>query len=162
MLQRELTAVRSDPLGVLTQGTATTDKVFFWCTRCVLNIKSTTSNMIVVGKIRHIPLSISCHITVICYTNMLHNLPQYMIVNTLRPEQYGCRCAGDILKCIFINEIMWILKSISLLYNEVVGGYIGFSPSVCPSVRPSVRPSVCSACCVRSVTSTVLNGFFPY
>ena len=32
-----------------------------------------------------------------------------------------------------------------LLYspnNEVVGGYIGFTPSVCPSVCPSVRPSV--------------------
>ena len=44
-----------------------------------------------------------------------------------------------------------------LLYppnNEVVGGYIGFTPSVRPSVRP--------ACRVRSVTSTVLDGFFPY
>ena len=99
MLQRELTAVRSDPMGVLTQGTATTDKVFFWCTRCVLNIKSTTSNMIVVGKIGHIPLSISCHITVICYSNMLHNLPQDMIVNTLRPEQNGCHfCRFTYLK----------------------------------------------------------------
>ena len=32
-----------------------------------------------------------------------------------------------------------------LLYppnNEAVGGYIGFTPSVCPSVCPSVRPSV--------------------
>ena len=50
--------------------------------------------------------------------------------------------------------------------NEVVGGYIGFTPSVCPSVcpsvRPSVRPSVCPGCRVRSVTSTVLDGFFPY
>ena len=26
--------------------------------------------------------------------------------------------------------------------NEVVGGYIGFTPSVCPSVRPSVPPAV--------------------
>ena len=52
-----------------------------------------------------------------------------------------------------------------LLYppnNEVVGGYIGFTPSVRPSVRLSVRPSVRPACLVRSVTSTVLDGFFPY
>ena len=38
-----------------------------------------------------------------------------------------------------------ILGWLLLLYptnNEVVGGYIGFTPSVCPSVRPSVR-SVC-------------------
>ena len=49
----------------------------------------------------------------------------------------------------------------SLLYppnNEGVGEYIGFTPSVCPCVRPSV----CPACRVRSVTSTVLDGFFPY
>ena len=38
--------------------------------------------------------------------------------------------------------------------KEVVGGYIGFSPSVRLSVRP--------ACRVRSITSTVLDGFFPY
>ena len=30
------------------------------------------------------------------------------------------------------------------------------------SVRLSVRPSVCPGCRVRSVTSTVLDGFFPY
>ena len=35
--------------------------------------------------------------------------------------------------------------ALKLLYppnNEVVGGYIGFTPSVCPSVRPSVPPAV--------------------
>ena len=35
-------------------------------------------------------------------------------------------------------------------------------PSIRPSVRPSVCPSVRPACRVRSVTSTVLDGFFPY
>ena len=47
-----------------------------------------------------------------------------------------------------------------LLYpqtTKLLGG-IGFTPSV----RSSVRPSVCPACRVRSVTSTVLDGFFPY
>ena len=39
-------------------------------------------------------------------------------------------------------------------HNKVVGGYIGFTPSVRPSVRPASR--------VRSVASTVLDGFFPY
>ena len=34
--------------------------------------------------------------------------------------------------------------------------------SVRLSVRLSVRPSVCPGCRVRSVTSTVLDGFFPY
>ena len=35
-------------------------------------------------------------------------------------------------------------------------------PSVCPSVRQSVRPPVCPAFRVRSVASTVQDGFFPY
>ena len=42
-----------------------------------------------------------------------------------------------------------------LLYppnNEVVGGYIGFTPSVHPSIRPSVRPSrlPCPLCNIYS------------
>ena len=54
--------------------------------------------------------------------------------------------------------------------TKLLGGYTGFTPSVRPSVRlsvrPSVRPSVCPsvrpACCVRSVSSTVMDGFFSY
>ena len=45
-----------------------------------------------------------------------------------------------------------------LLYSEVVGKYVGFTPSVCLYVRPPVR----LACRVRSVTPTVPNGFFPH
>ena len=65
------------------------------------------------------------------------------------------------------------LVFIGLLYpphNEVVWGYIGFTPAVWPagrpcvwpSVRPSVRLSVRPASRVRSVASTVQDGFFPY
>ena len=39
--------------------------------------------------------------------------------------------------------------------NEVRGGYIGFTLSVCPSVCPLTF-------CVRPVASTVQDGFFPY
>ena len=45
--------------------------------------------------------------------------------------------------------------------NEVSGGYIGFTLSVCLS--PSVRLSVCPLTFgVRPVASTVQGGFFPY
>ena len=48
-----------------------------------------------------------------------------------------------------------------------LGGYIGFTLSVCPSVCLSVclsvRPSVCLLTFrVRPVASTVQDGFFPY
>ena len=36
--------------------------------------------------------------------------------NTLRPRQNGCHVADDILKCIFLNENIWILTKISLNY----------------------------------------------
>ena len=51
-----------------------------------------------------------------------------------------------------------ILRYIFLIFyytprtTKLLGGYI----------TSSFRPSVCPACRVRSVTSTVLNGFFPY
>ena len=43
--------------------------------------------------------------------------------------------------------------------NEVKGGYIGFTLSVCLSVCPSVCPLTFR---VRPVASTVQDGFFPY
>ena len=57
---------------------------------------------------------------------------------------------------------------VQLLYNEVVGGYIGFTlytprtTKLLGGILVSLRQSVCPACRVRSVTSTVLDGFFPY
>ena len=47
--------------------------------------------------------------------------------------------------------------------TKLLGGIlVSLRPSVRPSVCPSVRPSVRPACRVRSVTSTLLDGFFPY
>ena len=37
-------------------------------------------------------------------------------INTLRPRQNGRHFPEDILKCIFLNENLWILKTISLKY----------------------------------------------
>ena len=36
--------------------------------------------------------------------------------NTLRPRQNGRHSADDILKCIFLNENVWILIKISLKF----------------------------------------------
>ena len=56
------------------------------------------------------------------------------------------------IKGVKLNYIQWLFSYLFIfdspryawLYppnNQVVGGYIGFTPSVCPSVRPSVRLS---------------------
>ena len=57
------------------------------------------------------------------------------------------------IKCILPENSSAFIPYSSYLYpphNEVVGGYIGFTQSVCPASR------------VRSVSSTVQDGFFPY
>ena len=63
------------------------------------------------------------------------------------------------------------VKHFQLYYtprNEVRGGYIGFTLSVCLSVRLSVCLSICLSVClsvtfrVRPVASTVQGGLFPY
>ena len=55
----------------------------------------------------------------------------------------------SLLMALYIrNKLISYNDLFVLLYppnNEVVGGYIGFTPSVCPSVCPSVRPSVPAA-----------------
>ena len=53
---------------------------------------------------------------VIC--KMLANVvrTQCASVNTLRPKQNGCNFADDILKCIFLNENVWIPIEISLKF----------------------------------------------
>ena len=38
------------------------------------------------------------------------------LINTLRPKQNGRHFAGDILKCIFLNENVWIPIEISLKF----------------------------------------------
>ena len=37
-------------------------------------------------------------------------------LNTLRPRQGGRYFAGDVLKCIFLNENVWILRKIQLKF----------------------------------------------
>ena len=40
----------------------------------------------------------------------------YVDINTLRPRQNGRHFADDILKCIFLNENVWIPIEISLKF----------------------------------------------
>ena len=78
-------------------------------------------------------------------------------------------CTKDITYKIVCGK--WKRLNIFIPPATKLGGYIGFTLSVCLSVRPSVRPSVClsvrlSVCPltfrVRPVASTVQDRFFPY
>ena len=100
----------------------------------------------------------------ICIESHIH-VKKYGVTCNLKHYIYNCSILWpwyQIFLCKYIYIIIppeqrscwgvyWFLYPLN---NEVVGGYIGFTPSVRPSVRP--------ACRVCSVTSTVLDGFFPY
>ena len=51
-----------------------------------------------------------------------------LVFNTLRPRQDGCHFPGDIFKCIFLNENLWISIKISLKF--VLKGPINNIPAL--------------------------------
>ena len=46
----------------------------------------------------------------------INDTPRPLFLNTLRPRQNGCNFPDNILKCIFMNENIWILIEISLKF----------------------------------------------
>ena len=79
-LVRPILLYGSDTWGVNASIDTTIDKLFYHCMRCVLNVKSTTSNVIVVGECGQMPPSIYCHIIALPYLKRLQDLPDTKIV----------------------------------------------------------------------------------
>ena len=96
----------SDVWGSQPQGTLAVDKVFFWYMRCFLQVKSTTSNIIVVGESGQIPPSISCHINAISYLHRLRNRPTNSLVKTIYIELWKLH------ECEFNT---WVSKALTLV-----------------------------------------------
>ena len=76
------------------------------------------------------------------------------------PETSGShyQCRVLVLSLLLAWTSCWRSSFYTPHTTKLLGGYIGFTRSVCPSVRPSVHP----ASCVCSVTPTVLVGSFSY
>ena len=79
-LVRPILLYGSDVWGVNVSIDTTIDKLFYHYMRCVLNVKSTTSNVIVVGECGQMPPSIYCHINALSYLKILQDLPDTKIV----------------------------------------------------------------------------------
>ena len=56
------------------------DKVLLRFCRCVLNVKATTSNIMIFGECKILPLSMYRNVSVLCYIIHLHCMPNYSIV----------------------------------------------------------------------------------
>ena len=73
-LVRPILTYGSHVWGVSTTGTAAIDKVFMWYLLCILKVKATTSNFIVICVCGSPPPSITCHISTLCYYKRLYNM----------------------------------------------------------------------------------------
>ena len=66
--------------------TSMVDKVMLRFCRCVLNVKATTSNIMVYGECGMLPPSIYCNVSAMCYINRLHHVPNDSIVKQVYNE----------------------------------------------------------------------------
>ena len=84
---------------------------------------------------------------------LMGSLPPFpywlLFINTLTPRQNECQCAGDIFKCVFLNENVWIQIGISLKF--VPKGPINNIPALvqimawcCPGNKPLSEPMMIS------------------
>ena len=83
---RPILVYGSDVWGSQSHGTSVVDKILFRYMRCILQVKSTTSNISVVGEIGQIPPNVSCYINAICYLHRLQNLTTNNLVNDMYIE----------------------------------------------------------------------------
>ena len=76
----------SDVWGCNRNGTSMVDKVMLRFCRCALNVKATTSNIMVYGECGMLPPSIYCSVSAMCYINRLHHMPNDSIVKQVYNE----------------------------------------------------------------------------
>ena len=82
-LIRPILTCGSDAWGLSKARLDIVDKVFLNCARCTLNVKAITCNAIVYGECGRYPLSVFCHINVLCYLHRLLTMPGQRIVKPL-------------------------------------------------------------------------------
>ena len=85
-LVRPILLYGSDVWGVNVSTNTPIDKLFFYYMRCVLHVKATTSNVIVIGESGQMPPSVYCHMNALCYLKRLHDLPDTKIVKQVYNE----------------------------------------------------------------------------
>ena len=82
-LIRPILTYGSDVWGLRKAGLDVINKVFLNFIRCTLNVKATTCNAIVYGECGRFPLSVFCHINVLCYVHRLLTMPGDRIVKSV-------------------------------------------------------------------------------
>ena len=76
----------SDVWGHNKNGTSIVDKVMLRFYKCILNVKATTSNIMVYVECGILPPSIYCNVSAMCYINRPHHMPNDSIVKQVYNE----------------------------------------------------------------------------
>ena len=84
----------SDVWGLSCNSSKTIDKMFHWFIPCALKVKSTTSNVIVVGESGQVPPSVYSHINVLGYLERLQHLKPDMLVKQVYLDLLGLHNCG--------------------------------------------------------------------
>ena len=105
-----------DVWGSQSQGALAVDKIFLWYMRCILQVKSTTSKISVVGESSQIQPSFSCHINAICYLHRLQNLNTNNLVKAMYME---------LLKFHECGFNTWVSKALKLVQEHGININMG-------------------------------------
>ena len=106
----------SDVWGSQSKGTSAVGKIFFWCMRCILQVKSTTINISIVEESGQIRPSVCCHISAICYLHRLQNLTANNFVNEMYME---------LLKLHECGFNTWVSKALNLVQEYGINNNMG-------------------------------------
>ena len=96
----------SDVWGHNKSGTSMIDKVMLRFSRCVLNVKATTSNVMVYGECGILPPSVYCTVSTMCYMNRLHHMPYNSIVKQVYNELFKLHQMGFVTWVTRVAELV--------------------------------------------------------
>ena len=98
----------SDVWGHNISGISMIDKVMLRFSRCVLNVKDTTSNVMVYGECGILPPSVYCTVSTMCYMNRLHHMPNNSIVKQVYNELFKLHQMGFVTWVTRVGELVKI------------------------------------------------------
>ena len=84
----------SDVWGVSPSANSDIDKVFLWFLKCILKVKSSTSNDITLGEVGAIPPSVQSHINVLTFYRRVAGMPENTIVKQVFMALYNLHNQG--------------------------------------------------------------------
>ena len=111
-LVRPILTYGTEVWGFCKSGLLDLDRVFLRYMRCILRVKATTSNFIVIGECGQFPPSVSCHKSLLSFFNRLYNMPNSQLVKQVYNQLFRVssvnRCFRNVCKFkvkeYFINE----------------------------------------------------------